>query len=617
VKPWLAAFEILAKSKLVRANKIRSFTMKNPIKPAVVLESLFLRQKLSGQTLLRAFKSLPRVTAIRLPRAFDDSNDLYPLLLGLTDSERTKFKITLPVKRPSSLAPAPAPPPPPPPPPPPQPLYQVRVHAILCANDDGSGGAADPNAVDAFYLKQLIDTTNIIYKAVGVQFIYNPATDFQKVNSSLLNLDFTIPTGLNFALPESQPPLSDQQVIDLAKPHADERQRVGREHRHKMVLLFCDGNMLVYDQGQKQWTMIFRTYAFSGEDAEFVALPTGKGDLQSFANLVAHETGHYFHQWHTHSWLPANEEDAAAIIRDAVEKGGLSAEDGAKVFDGDATQVTDTLPDPGNNLFDHVYGEGGCAAQAFINVPVTFSNGTKKEYKLKPDRGNVMSYFKHCLGFPMHFSPMQRTGIRRSLEEENRWHLIHPSMRLRALGAYVINNNPSYYAVWHPSEELEIQVYDWPYKEMRAKYDELWPQGWRLKILSPYVVNGQVRYAAVWKPSSEGEIQVYDWPYKEMRAKYDELWPQGWRLKILSPYVVNARCVTQQHGSQVLKGKFRSTTRRIRTVELCTIVCGSAHELYSPCGFKLGQAFSCRQGRAVLARKLGDLFWRRLLLQRE
>ena len=212
----------------------------------------------------------------------------------------------------------------------------MRVHAILCANDDGSGGAAESNALDTNYLKQLIDTTNIIYKNVGVQFIYDPANDFERVNSTLLNLDFVVPAGLNFNLPESQPPLTDEQVNNLAKAHAEERQRIGRKHRHKMVLLFCDGNMLVYDKNQGRWIITYRTYAFSGEDAEFVALPTGKGDLQGFANLLAHETGHYFHQWHTHGWQPANEEEAAAaIIKDAVEKGNLSVDDGAKVFDGD------------------------------------------------------------------------------------------------------------------------------------------------------------------------------------------------------------------------------------------------------------------------------------------
>ena len=109
-----------------------------------------------------------------------------------------------------------------------------------------------------------------------------------------------------------------------------------------------------------------------------------------------------------------------------------------------------------------------------MKVPVTFSDGTKKEYELKPDRGNVMSYFKHCLNFPMHFSPMQVTDMRQSLEEKNRWHLIHPSMRLHTLGVYVVNGQVRYAAVWHPSTENEIQVYDWAYADLRAKYDCMW-----------------------------------------------------------------------------------------------------------------------------------------------
>jgi hypothetical protein len=95
-----------------------------------------------------------------------------------------------------------------------------------------------------------------------------------------------------------------------------------------------------------------------------------------------------------------------------------------------------------------------------------------------------------------------------------------------------------YTAVWQPSTEGEIQVYGWTYQDYRAKYDELWPQGWRLKLLDVYVVDGQVRYTAVWQPSTEGEIQVYGWMYGIYRAKYDALWPQGWRLKLLDIYTI-------------------------------------------------------------------------------
>jgi hypothetical protein len=94
-----------------------------------------------------------------------------------------------------------------------------------------------------------------------------------------------------------------------------------------------------------------------------------------------------------------------------------------------------------------------------------------------------------------------------------------------------------YTAVWRPSTEGEIQVYGWTYQDYRAKYDQLWPQGWRLKLLNVYVVNGQLRYTAVWRPSTEGEIQVYGWTYQDYRAEYDVLWQFSWRLKELDVYV--------------------------------------------------------------------------------
>jgi Polyglycine hydrolase-like, structural repeat len=94
-------------------------------------------------------------------------------------------------------------------------------------------------------------------------------------------------------------------------------------------------------------------------------------------------------------------------------------------------------------------------------------------------------------------------------------------------------------AAFQRSEEPEIQVYGWRYEDYRAKYDELWSQGWRLKLFDAYVVNGQVRYTAVWRPSTEGELQLYGWTVDGLLAKYDELWPQGWRLKLLDSYILN------------------------------------------------------------------------------
>jgi hypothetical protein len=194
---------------------------------------------------------------------------------------------------------------------------------------------------------------------------------------------------------------------------------------------------------------------------------------------------------------------------------------------------------------------------AFVTIPAPFCN-----YEYSDDQGTS---WKHVIrGTPLEgqwvrhadsTGPVRFSAVwRKSTEGEiqvydwpqkdlrAKYDKLWPQdWRLKILAPYVVNGQVLFAAVWKSSTEGEIQVYDWAYKDVRAKYDELWPQGWRLKILAPYVVNGQVLYAAVWRPSTEGEIQVYDWAYKDFRAKYDELWPQGWRLKLLAPYIANGQ----------------------------------------------------------------------------
>jgi hypothetical protein len=106
--------------------------------------------------------------------------------------------------------------------------------------------------------------------------------------------------------------------------------------------------------------------------------------------------------------------------------------------------------------------------------------------------------------------------------------------RLKLLDLHFSSGEPRFTGVWHPSTEDQIGMYGETYDRYRAKYDELWQQGYRLKALDiDFVSNGQPRYSAVWHQSSEAEIQVYRWTYEEYRAKYDQLWKQGWRLKLL------------------------------------------------------------------------------------
>jgi hypothetical protein len=105
--------------------------------------------------------------------------------------------------------------------------------------------------------------------------------------------------------------------------------------------------------------------------------------------------------------------------------------------------------------------------------------------------------------------------------------------RLHSLSIVVVNDVPLYTAVWRPGTGGEYQIYDATYAQYRARYDELWPQGWRLKLLTRYALGSQIRYTAVWVPGTGGEYQIYDATYAQYRARYDELWPQGWRLKLI------------------------------------------------------------------------------------
>jgi Bacterial tandem repeat domain 1 len=113
--------------------------------------------------------------------------------------------------------------------------------------------------------------------------------------------------------------------------------------------------------------------------------------------------------------------------------------------------------------------------------------------------------------------------------------------RLYSLQSYVLpDGQVRYNAVWRPAGNIgEIQVYGYQYSDYRSVYDQLWPQGWRLYILDTFVLpDGETRYNAVWRPGNSAEIQDYGVTYEQYRSDYDRLWPQGWRIYILQAYVL-------------------------------------------------------------------------------
>ncbi len=318
----------------------------NPVEAYELLASIHKRKNVFGPKLLKEFYTQPCLSAVHLPMGLDDSKDESALMYMLSDAQR--LELGFPVEEAEEIyhpIPRSAPP---------QPIHRILVHGILCANNDGSGGAAGTNAMDATFLVEGISRLNTIYLGTGIQFDYDPLKDFEIINDSLLNLDFTVPQDIDLTLPESQPPLSTSEINKLKKEHSEKRQEVTGRYCNKMVFLFCDGNMLSYDQSLG-WVIVKRSYAFSGGNLNYIAMPTNKGNFQWWANLAAHESGHYFHQAHTHSLQPKTVADAALIIKDRVAA-GHPIDDGLEVFNGDVNFVGDTPPDAGPAIFDDAHG---------------------------------------------------------------------------------------------------------------------------------------------------------------------------------------------------------------------------------------------------------------------
>jgi hypothetical protein len=83
-------------------------------------------------------------------------------------------------------------------------------------------------------------------------------------------------------------------------------------------------------------------------------------------------------------------------------------------------------------------------------------------------------------------------------------------------------------------------------------------------------IGSQIRYTAAWVPGTGGEYQIYDAPYTQYRARYDELWPQGWRLKLIDVIDVNGAPSYTAAWYRRLWASTRSTVRHSRSSKHAT-----------------------------------------------
>lgn len=290
----------------------------------------------------------------------------------------------------------------------------IRIQVVRTADDDTQNSAA---SVTAAQVAQDLAIVNTIYASTGLQFVFDPAADFEPFvrNDTGLNRDFYIAPGANLSDASMRPATVGAEDINR------NRIFIARQYPGKLVVFYSFGSSLVFNKNPAimKWESVARGGGAANFIDPYVLLTYGAGD----ATLMAHELGHFFHQAHTHGVIPTTLEQARKFVKDYVASTKIDVAHGLQVFDADRFYVSDTNPDPANVIYDAL-GYGACGATNNISLAVNFSTSAPYTYTLSPDRGNVMSYFKHCTNFNQHFSPQQAARVKRSVLFGNRNYLI-------------------------------------------------------------------------------------------------------------------------------------------------------------------------------------------------
>ena len=314
------------------------------------------------------------------------------------------------------------------------PILKVRIHAVITSNDDGRDSAE----ITPAEIQQLVDQTNRVWWRSGIEFLFNPERDVERVNDTLLNQDCS----LRDYMRHLEDPEWDPRTCDGSANH-EARQNKALEMKGRLATYFRYGTRFRWNEETDRWDRTPATGGFSGHTLEFVVLTRRLAEK----NFMAHEIGHYMHL--PHPFVKNDTVDPPAAVKtvdqaverivDWVENKGHPAKDGLLAFDGDNkgrfpdlhVDINDTPPDALGAIFATVHGEGAKCDKShdFVQIPVTFSNGYQAMYTLKPDRLLVMSYFKGCHNLGTHYLSDDQIRIaRNALINGNRSHLPRPTI---------------------------------------------------------------------------------------------------------------------------------------------------------------------------------------------
>ncbi len=285
--------------------------------------------------------------------------------------------------------------------------YKIRIQIIATANDDGSEAAN----ITASSVTTKLATVSEVLAPANIEFLFDEANDFLKVNSTLLNREFTILEPPNVGKDKW-----DHEPLTESDTHSRARTGIAKQFPGKLCIIFRKRKKFEEDD-DGNWSVVNRGGGSSSANSHFVNMSTVSNGID-----LAHEIGHYLQLPHTFVGGIENVADAAASIKSYIDDGN-DEDDGLTVLDGDRNVVLDTPADCKGTIFESE-GLEPCGEEGQISIPVNLANSIRI-YTLEPDRNLVMSYFKGCSETgDKTISAQQARRIRDGLEQRIRHDLI-------------------------------------------------------------------------------------------------------------------------------------------------------------------------------------------------
>lgn len=263
----------------------------------------------------------------------------------------------------------------------------IRLHVVALVDDTGYYGTD----VSRKGFANLVALTNRHFRDTGIQFDYDPATDFEQIEDTAANADQTIRQFGN-ALAGKRP---SKMLVIL---------RYGGQVAADGTRI-ATGNGNAYPPPNDE----FRPPHFQRDEVQnYVALPNQSALITQSDSFMSHEFGHFLGLYHTFpGWTHECNEvfghvgcrpDGSVPSVDAVIGAALDYASNVLIgsgegnFDGDG--LSDTPPDPGPYLYNRL-GRNFCT-QPQLNVSGNSSYGKPGALSFRPSTTNIMSYYGSC-----------------------------------------------------------------------------------------------------------------------------------------------------------------------------------------------------------------------------